>query len=345
MQVREINRGKCKTYLLSCERTRRAVLIDPLRERVDRYVALLAYYGLELEYAIDTHTHADHRTALFELRGLLGAKTVMHRAAPAPAIDIHVEDGQELCFGDIRLRVIATPGHTPDGICLYAAGRVWTGDTLLIRGTGRTDFAGGDAGAQYDSIVKKLFALPPETLVLPAHDYRGNTESTIADEQRLNPRLAGKNRAQYVAIMANLGISLPEKIQEVLQPNQTALEDDAIVYPSIAQLNEVRQLEPRAVAALVATPLAPLLLDVRESREYVGELGHIRGSLSLPLRELAERAAEFEAWKQRPVVAICRAGVRSTTAAAILTSLGFEQASNLKGGMLGWNDAGLPVEH
>ncbi len=203
---------------------------------------------------------------------------------------------------------------------------------------------GGDAGAQYDSITGKLFALPDATVVLPAHDYRGNTSSTIGEEKRLNPRLAGKSRAEYVALMENLGLPLPTQIQEVLQPNQSAIEDDAVKFPTLAQLNEVRQLAPQDVRALGAGPGGPLILDVRESNEYVGELGHIPGSRLVPLKDLALRAEELETLKQQRIIAVCRSGVRSTTAAAILTSLGFEQVYNLRGGMLAWNDAGLPVE-
>lgn len=344
MIVRELNRGKCKTYLVACERSGRAALIDPLRDRIERYLAMAAYLRLTLIMAIDTHTHADHRSAIFELRELLGLQTVMHRAAPAPYVDVHVEDGEVLELGELRLRVLATPGHTPDGISLHCDHAVFTGDTLLIRGTGRADFAGGDAAAQYDSITRKLFALPDETIVLPAHDYRGNLQSTIGEEKRLNPRVAGKSRDEYVLLMSKLDLPLPSKIQEVLQPNQTALDDDAIAYPNIAELNRVRQLEPAAVAALIGSEPPPLLLDVREPDEYSGPLGHIRGSHLVPLKSLAARAAEFDAWRQRNVVVICRAGVRSTTAAAILTSLGFDSVSNLKGGMLAWNDEGRPVE-
>lgn len=345
MWVRELNLGKCKTYLVACAHTRRAALIDPLRDRIDRYLALLAYQHFILEYVIDTHTHADHRTAAFELRELVDARMVMHRGAPAPSVDIHVEDGQILALGDEALAFLATPGHTPDSMCVVAGGHVFTGDTLLIRGTGRADFAGGDAGAEYDSITRKLFALPDETIVLPAHDYRGNTRSTIGEEKRSNPRIAGHTRAQYVEIMSNLGLPLPDKIQEVLQPNETALNDDAIAFPNVAQLNRVRQLEPQAIASLLHAAAPPLLLDVREPAEFDGELGHIPGSVLLPLKELASRADELEQWKPKQVIAICRAGVRSTTAAAILTSLGFEQVSNLKGGMLAWSDQQLPIEH
>jgi glyoxylase-like metal-dependent hydrolase (beta-lactamase superfamily II) len=344
MLFRELNHGKCKTYLIACEDTHRAVLIDPIKEKVDRYLAVLAYYGCTLDAVIDTHTHADHRMANFELKDLTGAKVILHSRAPAPGVDVHVEDGQEIPIGNIKIRVLHTPGHTPDSICLYAKDRVFTGDTLFVRGTGRTDFPGGDAGAQYDGIAQKLFALPDDTLVFPGHDYRGNTCSTIGEEKRLNPRVAGRTREEYVELMNNLGLALPDKIQEVLQPNQSALDDDRVHFPTLAELNQVRQLTPKEVRMLLHGSPAPLLLDVRELEEYTGELGHIPGSLLIPLKDLPARVNEVEAYKDRHIVVVCRVGVRSTTAAAILTGLGFEQVSNLKGGMLDWNEQGLPVE-
>lgn len=344
MLLKELNRGKCKTYLIACEETRAAALIDPLRDYIDRYLALLAYHDLKLAVVIDTHTHADHRTASFDLHELTGAEVVMHRQAPAPRVGRHVNDGDTLFLGELALEIIATPGHTPDSMCVHVDEKVFTGDTLLIRGTGRADFAGGDAGAQYDSITRKLFTLPDSTVVLPAHDYRGNTESTIGEEKRLNPRLTGKSRDDYIRLMANLGLPLPTQIQEVLQPNQTALDDDALKFPSLAQLNEVRQLVPKDIASLRSSPTGPVIVDVREPDEFTGQLGHIPGSRLIPLRDLARRTEELEPHKQRPVIVICRSGVRSTTGAAILTSMGFEQVYNMKGGMLAWNDAGLPVE-
>ncbi len=343
MIFRELNLGKCKTYLIACENTHRAVLVDPVREKIDRYLALLGYHGLKLDDLIDTHTHADHRTATFELKDLTGANVIMHRRAPAPYVDIHVDDGETVTVGDLAIKILHTPGHTPDSMSLYVNGKVLTGDTLLIRGTGRCDFAGGDAGAQFDGITQKLFQLPDETQVFPAHDYRGNTMSTIGDEKRLNPRVAGRTKEAYVDIMNNLGLPLPEKIQEVLQPNQTALDDDRIAFPTLAELNQVRQLAPQDVQALLGASMPPLLLDVREPSEYKGELGHISGSLLIPLKDLPTRANELEEDKIRHIVAICRSGVRSTTAAAILTGLGFEQVSNLRGGMVDWNDQKLPI--
>ena len=344
MIFRELNRGKCKTYLIGSEKDPVAILVDPIREKVDRYLALLAYYGLRLEAVIDTHTHADHRTASVDLKELTGAKVIMHRKAPAPHVNMHVDDGDKIPVGDLQLHVLSTPGHTPDGISLFAKDRVLTGDTLLIRGTGRCDFAEGDAGEQFDAITQKLFTLPDETLVFPAHDYRGNTRSTIGEEKRLNPRVTGRSREQYIELMNNLGLPLPDNIQEVLQPNQSAMDDDRLRFPSLGELNQVRQLTPNQVQSLTETSPAPIILDVREPDEYTGELGHISGSILIPLKDLTSRAEELERYKDAHVIAVCRAGVRSTTAAAILTGLGFEHVSNLKGGMLEWNNCKLLVE-
>ena len=344
MLIKELNRGRCKTYLVACERDRVAVLIDPVRNYIERYLAMLAYLQLKLQAVIDTHTHADHRTGCFELGDLTGATVLMHRNAPAPRVDRHVSDGDTLVLGTLTLRFLATPGHTPDGISILVDGTVFTGDTLLIRGTGRADFAGGDPGAQYDSIVDKLFTLPDRTVVLPAHDYRGNSASTIGDERRLNPRLAGKTRDGYVALMATLQLPLPDRIQEVLQPNQSALDDDALSFPSLAQLNEVRQIPPAALNELLTHQPPPLVIDVREESEFRGNLGHVPGARLIPLRTLASQAPGLDVGAEGRIVVVCRSGVRSSTAAAILTSLGFEDVSNLKGGMLAWRDANLPVE-
>ena len=344
MLFRELNRGKCKTYLVACEESGLAALVDPLREKIERYLAILAYHGLKLAFVVDTHTHADHRTASFDLRELVGATVVMHRRAPAPHIDRHVDDGDALEIGKLRMRILATPGHTPDGISLYVRDRVMTGDTLLIRGTGRSDFAGGDPGAQWDAITKKLFVLPDETKVFPAHDYRGNTSSTIGDEKRSNPRVAGRSREAYVDLMNNLGLPLPEKIQEVLQPNQSALDDDGMHFPTLAELNSVHQRTPAEADAALHSEAPPIVVDVREEDEFDGELGHIPGARLIPLKQLSARACELDGCKDRPILVVCRAGVRSATAAAILTGLGFDHVMNLKGGMVDWNDQKLVVE-
>ncbi|MGO9059265.1 MAG: MBL fold metallo-hydrolase [Candidatus Binataceae bacterium] len=344
MFLRELNRGKCKTYMLGCERTRHAILIDPLKENTARYIAVAAYRGFRLQYLIDTHTHADHRTGTWDVAELTDAKVVMERHAPAPHVNVHVTQGDVLEVGDLRLKVLFTPGHTPDGISLCVEGNVFTGDTLLIGGTGRADFSGGDPGKQYDAITGALFALPDATMVFPAHDYRGNQHSTIGKEKAANPRVAGRSRDEYIRIMNNLGLPLPDKIQEALQANQSAIEDDSVKFPDVAQLTAIGQMTVSELRARAAGANPPLILDVREEDEYRDELGHICGSRLIPLKLLPGQAGELDRFKGSEIVLVCRAGVRSSTAAAILTALGFEHVSNLRGGMLEWNEAGLPVE-
>jgi glyoxylase-like metal-dependent hydrolase (beta-lactamase superfamily II)/rhodanese-related sulfurtransferase len=344
MFFKELNRGKCKTYLLGCERTRRAAVVDPLKENTGRYIAVAAYHAFRLDCIIDTHTHADHRSGIWDLAELTDAKVVMERHAPAPNVHRHVSQGDVIEVGDLRLKILFTPGHTPDGISIYVDGRVLTGDTLLIGGTGRADFAGGDAGTQYDAITSQLFTLPGETRVFPAHDYRGNHFSSIEKEKTTNPRLAGRTRDEYINIMNNLGLALPDKIQEALQANQSAIDDDSLKFPDLSVLGGVRAITSSELQARLESASPPLIVDVREEDEYNGELGHILGARLIPLRVLPQRASELEDLKHRDIVTVCRAGVRSSTGAAILTALGFDHLSNLKGGMLDWNEAGLRVE-
>jgi len=343
MRVQQLNDGACKTYLVACEQTSKALLIDPVKSNLERYLALLAYKGLTLDAMLDTHTHADHSTACFTLNDLVGTRLIMARKSPVPRVCEHVDDGDSIQVGKLTLDVLYTPGHTPDSISLYTGGYVFTGDCLLIGGTGRCDFAGGDPGEQYDSITQKLFTLPDDTVVLPGHDYRGNSESTILAEKNGNPRVAGKTRQQYIDLMNSVEFPLPGKIQEVLQPNQSAIDDDRTRFPDLAQLNEVRQLTADTVLAMLETDDKPLLVDVREEDEYTGELGHIAGSILYPLKELGVQADTLD--KDTNIICVCRAGVRSTTAAAILTGLGFEDVSNLRDGMIEWHDRGYPVEH
>ena len=188
---------------------------------------------------IDTHTHADHRSGIWDLAELTEAKVVMERHAPAPHVDVHVSQGDVLEVGDLRLKILFTPGHTPDGISLYVDGRVLTGDTLLIGGTGRADFPGGDAGKQYDAVT--------ESAIHAARRHHGASRrmtiaaisySTIEKEKTSNPRVAGRSRDEYINIMNNLGLPLPDKIQESLQANQSAIEDDSLKFPDVAQTRQ-----------------------------------------------------------------------------------------------------------
>lgn len=346
MFFQELNHIQCKSYLIADLEAGVAAIIDPIESNIDRYLAVLAYHNLRLKFVADTHTHADHRSACTALRRLTGTDVLMHELSPQPHVDGRLNDGDELSVGNINIKVLHTPGHTPDSISFYVnEDRVLTGDVILIQGTGRADFAGGNAGDQYDSITSKIFTLPDGTLLFPGHDYRGNTESTIAVEKASNPRVAGKTREEYIVIMDNLNLPLPESIQEVLQINQSEVDDDRLKFPLLAELNKVLQMDPDIVKHKIDTGSESVIIDVREESEYSGELGHIKGSRLIPMALIPASLDSLEPIRDKEIILVCRSGVRSTTAAAILKGLGFANVKNLKDGMLAWNKLGFPVEH
>lgn len=210
------------SYLLGCDRTHRAIIIDPVVSEIDAYIGLLQDLNLKLIYTMETHVHADHVTGAGLLREKLGSKSVVHRDAGAMCADLLVTDGVTLQVGDLELEVRHTPGHTSGCVSYVMADRVFSGDALLIGGSGRTDFQQGDAGQLYDSITGKLFTLPPDTLVYPGHDYNGHTVSTIKQEMAKNTRLGGgKSREEFIAIMQELKLAYPKFIDQALPANQS----------------------------------------------------------------------------------------------------------------------------
>lgn len=206
------------TYLLADDKGN-AVLIDPVLEQVDSYALLLGSPQLTLRWVLDTHVHADHITGSQALKQLTGATTVIAKSCGAPGYDRQLEDGEVLEFGDEKIRVIATPGHTPGSLCYLWRDRLFTGDSLMINACGRTDFQQGSAVAMYHSIIDKLFTLPDETLVYPGHDYRGRRVSSIGEEKVLNTRIAGKSEAEFVEIMNNLNLATPKRMHEAVPAN------------------------------------------------------------------------------------------------------------------------------
>src|SRR5262247_3610974 len=219
MIFEQVATGGCQSYVIGCEDTCAAAVVDPEATQLDRYLALAARHGLRIRYLIDTHTHADHFSGSRELARQLGVPVVMHRASPAPFVDMRVDDGEMVVVGNLRLEVIHTPGHTRDSMCLAIADRILTGDTLLIGATGRTDLPTGDPEALYDSLVNRVLKLDPQLKVYPAHDYKGRAFSTIGAEAASNPRLAKQDRPAFVAMMRNLNLTMPTHITEALRTN------------------------------------------------------------------------------------------------------------------------------
>ncbi len=332
------------TYLLGDEATGEAVLIDPVLELVDRDVRLLAELGLSLKYTLDTHVHADHVTASGTLRERLGSRAVLSARGGAACASVPVAHGDVLEFGDVALEVRETPGHTDTCVSYYLPEQdmVFTGDTLLVRGCGRTDFQAGDAETLYDSVHEQLFTLPDHTAVYPGHDYRGRTVTTVGEEKTHNPRLGGgRSRAEFVEIMASLDLSLPKKIDVAVPANQKCgVPDDGEAWAPVVRTSAgIPEITVGWLAGRLGDDLH--VVDVREPEEYVGELGHIQGSELVPLAHV-ERAAS--AWDPaQPVVVICKSGGRSGLAARRLEDLGFTRVASAAGGMQTWNDASLPI--
>jgi glyoxylase-like metal-dependent hydrolase (beta-lactamase superfamily II) len=209
------------TYLIADERTKEAVLVDAVLEQVERDRQLLRELGLTLRYCLETHIHADHITATGRLRELTGCQGIVPQNASAKCADRFLGDEEILRVGEVEIKAIATPGHTDSHNAYLVNGhRILTGDALLIRGCGRTDFQSGDAAVLYHSITQKLFALPEETLVYPGHDYRGHAASTIGEEKQYNPRFVGKTKASFIELMAGLNLPNPKKIMEAVPANE-----------------------------------------------------------------------------------------------------------------------------
>lgn len=339
------------TYLLGDKPSGAAVLIDPVFEQVRRDAALVDELGLKLIATLETHVHADHVTGAWLLGQRTGCKIGVGKASGAEGADRYLVQDDIVSFGGRRLLVRATPGHT--GGCLTYVlddhSMAFTGDCLLIRGSGRTDFQDGDAAAMYRSVREQIFALPPECLLYPAHDYRGLTVTSVAEERRYNPRLGGDiGVGDFTGYMANLRLAHPKMIDVAVpanlrcgRPEGEAAQPGA--DPAWGHLRYsfagVWEIDPHALEELQC-PVQ--ILDVREEDEFTGPLGHIEGAVLIPLGRLGARVDELA--RDRPIVAVCRAGSRSAQAVAILQQAGFSEIANLNGGMLRWRAEGYPVE-
>lgn len=335
------------TYLLADRHTGEALLIDPVREQLDRDLELLADLELKLRYVFETHVHADHVTSAGLLREKLGCQTAFSRHAGSRCADLPLRDEQLLRVGAVRVIAKETPGHTHGDVSYFLPdhGMAFTGDALLIRGCGRTDFQQGDARVLYRSVHEKLFTLPDDTLIYPAHDYKGRTVTTVGEEKRLNPRL-GRNRSEdeFVALMAGLNLPKPRLIDEAVPANLNcglAAATTARVAPEGAVYTADGFFEVSPAWVKEERPRVHLV-DVREPAELVGDLGHILDVDNVPLATLASAASRWP--RDELIVLACGTGARSGRAAVELQKLGFTRVVSMRGGMRAWNKDGLPVE-
>ncbi|APO71373.1 metallo-beta-lactamase family hydrolase protein (plasmid) [Rhizobium gallicum] len=329
------------TYLIASRKGGEALIIDPVLEKVDRYLKLVEELDLRLVKAVDTHLHADHITGLGALRDRTHCVTVMGEQTLADVVSMRVTEGDRVAIEGLSLDVLYTPGHTDDSYSFLMNGRVFTGDTLLIRGTGRTDFQNGNPLQQYDSIFNKLLKLPDETLVYPAHDYKGDTVSTIGEEKRFNPRLKVRSADEYADLMNNLKLPNPKMMDVAVPANiHIGLHQDEIARKGWAvSAAEVLALSGRPDIAIV---------DLREKGEREKH-GTIPGSLHAPYPDLQENIStggmlhELAEATGKRIVFYCAFGERSAMAVQAAQDAGLASACHIEGGIDAWKKANGPV--
>ena len=344
------------TYLIADPVSRDALFIDPVNTHIDDYIELLNSHNLVLKYSLETHVHADHITASGLLRQRLGAQTGVSRLCCAETADIQIQDGDIFEFaGGEQLKVIATPGHTRGSISFLWRDRVFTGDSLLIGGCGRTDFQGGDAGTQYDSITQRLFTLPDETLVYQGHDYQQRWVSSIIQERSTNPRLAGKSRVEFIAIMTNLNLPRPRLIDEAVPANRYCGLDEKERQDAITVRDSIQPLRNTATAEeLVAQAKQHISeVDVAQSKELIAQgqiivvdtreesewnAGHIDDALFIPrgVLEFRLNSTPELADKSKTILLYCRSGNRSALAAQSMQAMGYTSVLSMAGGYEAW---------
>jgi sulfur dioxygenase len=329
------------TYLLASRRGGEALIVDPVLDKVERYLQLLDELDLKLVKAVDTHVHADHITGLGALRDRTRCITVMGEWSGVDVVSVRVAEGDTIDVEGLGLQVIYTPGHTDDSYSFLMDDRVFTGDTLLIRGTGRTDFQNGSAAAQYDSIFNKLLRLPDDTLVYPAHDYKGDTVSTIGEERAYNPRLQVESEAQYIEIMHNLNLANPKMMDVAVPANlKIGLKQEEIARMGLA-------LDCGAGIARVGDP-SIILVDLRDDSEREKN-GVIPGSVHAPYPDLDENVNpggmlfELARASGKQLVFYCAYGERSAMAVEAALGAGIENPCHLAGGIDAWKSAGGPL--
>ncbi|MBI4346642.1 MAG: MBL fold metallo-hydrolase [Elusimicrobia bacterium] len=360
MIFKQLNPGACRSYLVGSERTKEVVLIDPVLDGVDRYLRLLQSDGMKLRWVIDTHTHADHISGAALLQQKAQVHYLMHLNSNVKCVSKKLRERDALGLGELTMSFLHVPGHTQDSLLVLLPDRFLSGDFLFIGedGAGRLDLPGGSAAAHHQSL-RKLDTLADGTLMFPAHDYRGREHARLGEQRRSNPLLQPRTRDEYLKYWEELKLGPAEWMKQVLEANHAcATEPSAASIPAESASGACA---PCAAAAPVhgasrAPALTPVqlreraakdqarlfILDVREPDEYTGDLGHIPGSVLIPLGQLEDRFGEVP--KDKTIVAVCKSGRRSARAAELLMAKGFRDAYTMTGGMQAWDDEELPVE-
>ena len=336
------------TYLVADAASREAVLIDPVFEQARRDAALVEELGLKLRWTLETHVHADHVTAAWLHRQKLGSRIALSKSSGAQGADRFLDPHDEVRFGARSLEARATPGHT-GGCMTYVIddrSMAFTGDALLIRGCGRTDFQQGDARTLFRSVREQVFSLPDACLLYPGHDYRGLTVSSVGEEKLFNPRLAESiGEGDFVGYMQHLGLAHPKQMDVAVPANmkcgepQTTAQSNPDWAPLTYTFAGIWEVQPHWLEEHVRDVQ---VVDVREPDEFNGPLGHVSGAKLIPLGKLAESMDSIQ--KERPVVVVCRSGARSAQATVLLGKAGFQKVANLSGGMLRWRAQRFTVE-
>ena len=338
------------TYLLGDSGTGEAILIDPVLEQFRRDAAVLKELDLKLVATLETHVHADHVTSARLMRSRFGSKIILSKASGATGADRYLEHGDVVTFGNRSVAMRSTPGHTNGCVSFVMddESAVFTGDALLIRGCGRTDFQQGSAGTLYDSVREQLFSLPETCLVYPGHDYKGLTVSSVGEEREHNPRLGARVLVEdFIGYMDNLGLAHPKQIDRAVPANMLCGEiQDAV---EIATIPEWAPLNLTVAGVWEVDPAAHRIRQLRE-RPQVGHLsysrrptlGRVDGAIPIPISNLIASSDQLDSTK--PVVMVCRSGARSAQAALMLGKQGDWHVANLAGGMLRWQEERLPVQ-
>ena len=319
MIFEQIANGGCQSYFLGCADSRLAVLVGPNMARRDDYRALATRHGLTVSLILETHTHADHVSASRALAEELRAEVAMHPASLVPHAGRRLKDGETLKVGMLGFKALHTPGHTADSMCLQMDDRLFTGDTLLIGGTGRTDLPTGDAGRLHDSLFNIVLKLDPALSFYPAHEYKGRVSSTLGAELVDNPRLQKRDRADFVEMMRSLGLPPPSALAASLRANLGSGRSDA----------ELKEAAPRVAARNLHPRMA--LVDLRGPDAVAAS--PIAGARHIPLGELEMRLGELP---EGELVLVCETGEGAALAAATLNLLGYKTAKALHGGMAAW---------